>query len=83
MSNFFLFFNSPSVYWVFLGTSEIFSQISLEIEKGMALPSFLKKLGTKMEYKIQSLRSIPEFFQIFFTTFYLIKKSTELFGPSV
>jgi len=35
-----------------------------------------------MEHKIQSLRSIPEFFQIF-CRLLLDKKSTELFGTSV
>jgi len=43
---------------------------------------FNKPLKKLLEHKIQSLRSIPEFFQIFFR---LLpgKKSTRLFEPSV
>jgi len=33
--------------------------------EGRGLASLPKKLGAKVEHKIQSLKSIPEFFQIF------------------
>jgi len=43
---------------------------------------FNKSLKKLLEYKIQSLRSIPEFFQIF-CRLLPGKKSTGLFGSSV